>query len=129
MKTGEFSRGQFLRRSAATLGGVAGLALADPLTALAKGKGPGMPNPIPGGFDGNFQPVPIDPVIHVLPPGIGFEMATITDFNGVVGASEIRGKAYGSDGSAWDFDTDMRFMQGQYIDTSGRLQDGTFGFI
>ena len=55
--------------------------------------------------------------------------ATITDFNGVVGASEIRGNALGSDGSQWDFDTDMRFMQGQYIDTSARLRHGTFGFI
>jgi hypothetical protein len=79
-----------------------------------------MPNPIPGGFDANFQPVPNDPLVHVLPPGIGFEMATITDF---------RGTAHDSDGSVWDFDTDMRFMQGQYVDTSGRMQHGTFGFI
>lgn len=129
MSTGELSRGQFLRRSAATVGGLAGLGLADPLTALAKGKSAGMPNPISGGFDSNFQPVPSDPVVHVLPPGIGFEMSTITDFNGAVGASEIRGTAHGSDGSVWDFDTDMRFMQGQYVDTSGRMQHGTFGFI
>jgi hypothetical protein len=56
-------------------------------------------------------------------------MATITDFKGVVGASEIRGTAHGSDGSTWDFDTDMRFMQGQYVDTTGHMQHGTFGFI
>ena len=130
MSTGELSRGQFLRRSAATLGGLAGLGLADPLAALAKGKGgSGVPNPIPGGFDANFQPVPSNPVVHVLPPGIGFEMATITDFNGIVAASEIRGTARGSDGSIWDFDTDMRFMQGQYVDTSGHMRHGTFGFI
>jgi hypothetical protein len=129
MGTGELSRGQFLRHSAMALGGAAGLGLADPLAALAKGKGSGMPNPIPGGFDANFQPVPSNPLVHVLPPGIGFEMATITDFNGVVGASEIRGTAHGSDGSAWDFDTDMRFMQGEYVDTTGRMQHGTFGFI
>jgi hypothetical protein len=130
MSTGELSRRQFLGRSAAALGSVAGLGLADPLVALAKGKGgSGVPNPIPGGLGANFQPVPSDPVVHVLPPGIGFEMSTITDFNGVVGASEIRGTAHGSDGSSWDFDTDMRFMQGQYVDTSGRMQHGTFGFI
>ena len=129
MSTGELSRGQFLRRGAATFGGLAGLGLADPLTALAKGMGTGMPNPISGGFDSNFQLVPSDPFIHVLPPGIGFEMSTITDFNGVVGGSEIRGTAHGSDGSLWEFDTDMRFMQGQYIDTAGRMQHGTFGFI
>jgi len=128
MRVDELSRSQFLRRSAAALGGVAGLGLAQPVSALAKG-GSGMPNPIPGGFDSNFQPVPSNPFVHVLPPGIGFEMSTITDFNGVVGAAEIRGTAHGSDGSVWDFDADMRFMQGQYIDTSGRMQHGTFGFI
>jgi hypothetical protein len=26
--------------------------------------------------------VPVDPTIHVLPPGITFEMSTITDFPG-----------------------------------------------
>jgi hypothetical protein len=127
--TGELSRGQFLRRGAAAVGGLATFGLADPLTALAKGGGTGMPNPIPGGFDANFQPVPSDPLVHVLPPGIGFEMATITDFNGVVGAAEIRGTAHGSDGSTWDFDTDMRFMQGPYVDTTGRMRNGSFGFI
>ena len=128
MRVDELSRAQFLRRSAAALGGVAGLGLAQPLSAFAK-RGSGMPNPIPGGFASNFQLVPSDPFIHVLPPGIGFEMSTITDFNGVVGAAEIRGTAHGSDGSVWDFDADMRFMQGQYIDTSGRMQHGTFGFV
>jgi hypothetical protein len=127
--TGELSRGQFLRRGAAAVGGLATFGLADPLTALAKGGGTGTPNPIPGGFDANFQPVPSDPLVHVLPPGIGFEIATITDFNGVVGAAEIRGTAHGSDGSTWDFDTDMRFMQGHYVDTTGRMRNGSFGFI
>jgi hypothetical protein len=129
MSAREFSRRQFFRQSGLALGGLAALGLADPLTALAKGKQQGAPNPIPGGFDANFQPVPSDPVVHVLPPGIGFEMSTITDFNGVVGASEIRGTAHGSDGSVWDFDTDMRFMQGQYVDATGHMQHGTFGFI
>ena len=73
--------------------------------------------------------MPADPTIHVLPPGISFEMSTITDFDGVVGASEIRGTAHGSDGSAYSFDTDMRFMQGTYIDTEGRLRKGSFGFV
>jgi hypothetical protein len=129
MSTSQLSRGQFVRRSAAALGGLAGLGLADPLAALAKGHTRGMPNPIPGGFDSNFQPVPSNPLVHVLPPGIGFEMSTITDFNGFVGASEIRGTAHGSDGSTWEFDTDMRFMKGEYVDTNGRMQHGTFGFI
>jgi hypothetical protein len=56
-------------------------------------------------------------------------MSTITDFKGVVGGSEIRGTARGSDGTTYDFDTDMRFMQGSYIDTDGRLRTGSFGFV
>jgi hypothetical protein len=117
-----------LQRGAAAAGGLAGLGLLDAASALAKG-GKGDPNPIPGGFASDFSLVPIDPFIHVLPPGIGFEMSTITDFNGVVGASEIRGTAHGSDGTAYDFDTDMRFMQGMYVDTDGRVRKGSFGFI
>src|SRR5215831_9442079 len=101
------SRGQFLRRGAVAVGG---FALLDPASAFARSSGD--PRPIPGGFDENFVPVPENPFIHVLPPGIGFEMSTITDFDGVVGGSEIRGTAHGSDGTTWDFDTDMRFMSG-----------------
>jgi hypothetical protein len=80
-------------------------------------------------LDGNFQPVPSNPFIHVLPPAVGFEMATITDFNGVVGAAEIQGTAVGSDGSSYAFDTDMRFMQGVFVDDGGRVRRATFGFV
>jgi len=89
----------------------------------------GAPRPIPGGFDENFVPVPSDPFIHVLPPGIGFEMSTITDLNGVVGAAEIRGTAHGSDGTSYDFDADMRFMRGTYVGFDGRRHNAAFGFV
>jgi hypothetical protein len=56
-------------------------------------------------------------------------MSTITDFNGVLGGSEIRGTARGSDGTTYDFDTDMRFIRGVYIGLDGRLHHGSFGFI
>ena len=86
------------------------------------------PRPIPGGFAEDFSPVPIDPLIHVLPPSVGFEMSTITDFKGVVGAAEIRGTA--TDGSlTYDFDVDMRFMKGQYITIDGKLRDAAFAFV
>jgi hypothetical protein len=75
-------------------------------------------------------PDPTKAFIHVLPPGIGFEMSTITDFNGIVAAAEIRGTAGGSDGTSYGFDCDMRFMTGTYVDLNGRLvKKGTFGFI
>ena len=135
------SRRQVLVKGAAAAGGLAGLGLIDPALAFARGHhgphrhphghGHGEPNPIPGGLDQNFQPVPSDPFIHVLAPGLGpqLEMATITDFKGVIGASEIRGTAMGSDGSVWDFDTDVRFMQGTYVDRTGHVRKGSFGFI
>ena len=125
----QLSRRQVLVRGAAVAGGFAGLGLLEPALALARGHG--TPNPIPGGLDESFAPVPSDPFIHVLAPGLGpqLEMATITDFNGVIGASEIRGTARGSDGSTWDFDTDMRFMQGTYVDANGQVRKGSFGFI
>lgn len=118
------SRGHFLRRSVAAVGVLAGAGLADAATAFA---GTGSdPRPIPGGFDGNFNPVPSDPFIHVLPPAVGFEMSTITDFNGVVGAAEIQGTA---NGGQYNFDADMRFMQGLYVGMDGKLRQGAFGFI
>ena len=123
------SRRQVIVRGAVAAGGLAGLGLLEPSFALARGHG--TPNPIPGGLDGSFTPVPSNPFIHVLAPGLGpqLEMATITDFKGVIGASEIRGTAHGSDGTTWDFDTDMRFMQGTYVAANGQVRKGSFGFV
>jgi hypothetical protein len=121
------SRARFLRRGAIALGGIAGVGLLDSNAAYARATG--EPRPIPGGFDEFFNPVPSDPLIHVLPPSVGFEMATVTDFNGVIGAAELQGTASGSDGSAYTFDTDMRFMQGAYVGLDGRVYEGAFGFI
>ncbi len=123
----EMSRGVFLKRGAVALGGIAGLGLLGAAPALAQSGAD--PRPIPGGFDENFNPVPSNPLVHVLPPAIGFEMATITDFNGVVGAAEIQGTAKGSNGTTYAFDTDMRFMQGEYVGMDGRLRQRSFAFI
>lgn len=86
------------------------------------------PRPIPGGFSADFIPVAVEPLIHVLPPSVGFEMSTITDFKGVIGAAEIRGTATGGNVS-YDFDTDMRFMKGQYIEVDGQLRSAAFAFV
>jgi hypothetical protein len=121
------SRRQAIGRGAVALGGLAAGGLLDPgLVSALVGSGP---RPIPGGFDQHLKPVPKDPFVHVLPPGIGFEMSTISDFKGIVAGSEIRGRARGSDGSQWDFDTDMRFFSGSYVALDGRLRRGAFGFI
>jgi hypothetical protein len=116
-----------LQTSAVALGGLAGLRLLDPSAVF--GSAVAAPRPIPGGFDQSFNLVPSGAFIHVLPPGIGFEMSSITDFDGVIGASETRGTAHGSDGTRYGFDCDMRFMRGTYVGLDGRLHHGSFGFI
>ena len=121
------SRGEALRRGAAAMGAVSAFGLLDAGSALARGGAD--PRPIPGGFDANFNPVPSHPFIHVLPPAIGFEMSTITDFKGVIAAAEIQGTAHGSDGTHYTFDTDMRFMTGTYVAMDGRTRRGSFGFV
>jgi hypothetical protein len=127
----QLSRSQFLRGGGMLLGGAAAMSVLGPTAASAKPRFEhrGDPQPIPGGFALDFSLVPIDPFIHVLPPTLGVEMSTITDFNGVVGAAEIQGTARGSDGSSYTFDTDMRFMKGRYVDDDGRLREGAFGFV
>ena len=87
------------------------------------------PRPIPGGFAPDFSPVPRDPFIHVLPPVMGFEMSTITDFDGVVAAAEIQGAARDNRGGSYWFDCDMRFMKGRYVDLNGHRREGVFGFV
>jgi hypothetical protein len=130
------SRGQFLKGAGAAAGGVllAGATGWEPAWA-GGGDGPGgrggrgQPKPIPGGVDANFVPVAANPMWHFSFPGVGFEMATITDFHGVVGASEVQGTATGSDGKTYGFDCDMRFMKGTYVDDRGRTRRGSFGFV
>jgi hypothetical protein len=121
------SRGQFVRRSVFAVGAVGGLGLMR--VRGARGATPADPSPIPGGFDESFKIVSSGAFIHVLPPAIGFEMSTITDFDGVIAAAEIQGTAHGTDGSEYTFDTDMRFMKGRYIGIDGQLRQGSFGFV
>ena len=123
------ARGRFGRRAVVTVGVVAIVFAVLVTAALARGK-PGDPKPIPGGFSlPAFAPVPADPFVHVLPPFLPFEMSTIGDFNGTIGAADIQGTAHGSDGTAYTFDTDMRFMEGVYVDGAGHVQHGSFAFI
>jgi hypothetical protein len=119
---------RFGRRVVVAVGVLAFACAVFATAAVARGK-PGDPKPIPGGFNDAFVPVPADPFIHVLPPILGFEMSTIGDFNGTLGAADIQGTAHGSDGTTYTFDADMRFMEGTYIDTAGNVQHGSFAFI
>ena len=121
------SRAQVLRRGVAAVGAVSAVGLVDAAPAVAWWGA--QPRPIPGGLDENFQPVPSNPFVHVFAPAVGFEMSTITDFRGVLAATEIQGTAVGSDGSSYTFDADMRFMQGHYVGRDRRKHWGTFGFV
>ena len=121
------SRGRLLKGGAAVLGVAAVDGLWGGAPALAAGNP--EPRPIPGGFDQNFVPVPSNPFIHALPPAVGFDMSTITDFKGIVGGTEVQGTARGSDGSTYWFDCDMRFMVGDYIALDGRRREKSFVFI
>jgi hypothetical protein len=125
--TDRTSRGQVLRRGAVAVGALSSLNLLDVARAFAAAGA--QPRPIPGGLDANFNPVPHHPFIHVLPPALGFEMSTITDFRGAIAAADIQGTAHGSDGSKYTFDADMRFMRGRYVGRDGRPRWGSFGFI
>ena len=122
------TRATFVKRTAAVAGGMAAFGALEPRAALGAAKA-GDPRPIPGGFAPDLSPVPSDPFIHVLPPVMGFEMSTITDFDGVVAAAEIQGTARDNQGGSYWFDCDMRFMKGRYVDLNGRGQQGVFGFV
>jgi hypothetical protein len=129
------SRGRFGQRAVVAVGVVAFVFAVFATAALARGK-PGDPKPIPGGLSlPLFEPVPSDPFIHVLPPVLmfppaqPFDMSTIGDFDGTLGAADIQGTAHGSDGTLYTFDADMRFMRGVYVDGAGHVQHGSFAFI
>ena len=122
---GTMSRRRFV---GATVAGLAGSELLRVTPAFAKSTS--APKPIPGGFlVPSFELATTNPDVHVLPPAVGFEMSTITDFNGTVGAADIQGTATGSDGSSWFFDADMRFMDGEYVGEDDKHHHGTFGFV
>jgi hypothetical protein len=113
-------------------GGAAGLTVMNPAGGFARDHrdpGDSSPRPIPGGFAPDFSVVPSDPTYHAAWPYVGFEMSTITDFNGVIAAGEVQGTATGSDGSSLWFDCDMRFMRGVYVAMDGHIRDGSFGFV
>jgi hypothetical protein len=125
----ELTRGSFLRRSAGAVAVAAGVYAVEPRRARPAIAAASGPKPVPGGFSASFTPVASGAAIHVFTPAHGAELNTIGDFDGFVAATEIQGKAKGSDGTSYSFDCDMRFMQGSYVDLAGQLQHGTFGFI
>jgi hypothetical protein len=111
------------RRNFIAASGAAGLlAVAEPAAASFGSE----PRPIPGGFVG-----PGGELFHVFLFGPGAEPSSITDFNGSVGVAAIQGPWSGGPPSTPPrvFDTDMRFMDGEYIGQDGKHHHGAFIFI
>lgn len=126
-----FSRRRFVRTAAGATALVAGNALWFPLAAGAAPKGDARPRPIP--YLLTIPGFPLPP-LHVDFPWYGFEVSTITDFNGAVASAQIRGAGTGTDTQTrevtrYTFDADMRFMDGVYVGMDGHTRRGTFGFI
>jgi hypothetical protein len=94
------------------------------------------PNPIPGGVVG-LKPYGI--FIHHNPLNPAKALADIsdpsqiTDFDGFVGLTHIRGGGMGTDATGamtrLAFQADMGFSQGRFIGTDGQQHRGTFAFV
>lgn len=126
------SRRAFARTAAGTA--VVGATLGSGLwKAEAKPPGSSEPVPIPGGFQAGGK------TFHVFAPGNGnppdLEPITITDFNGFVGLAYISGMVTETNTKTGRsrrlpfLDSDMRFMQGVFRDTEGRVQQGAFALV
>jgi hypothetical protein len=95
------------------------------------------PNPIPGGVTA-LKPFGI--FVHHNPLNPATSLASIsdpsqiTDFDGFVGLTHIRGGGMGTDtarGASMRlaFQADMGFSQGKFIGSDGRCHKGTFAFV
>jgi hypothetical protein len=91
----------------------------------------------------SFGPVPIPAgggMFHVFPPGLNgvpmdAEPITITDFNGFVGLAYLDGMVTRTNTKTGEvlplsfLTSDMRFMQGDFRGTDGRVHQGTFALV
>lgn len=126
------------------LGGVAsagalvgtGLLPNPPVHAGAENGCKGRPNPIPGG-GAPFRPFGIFVHHNGLNPAVPLasikDPSQITDFDGFVGLTHIRGAGVGTMGTGESvnlaYQADMGFSQGKFIATDGRRHQGTFAFV
>lgn len=140
-KTSWLSRRTLLR---GTAGAVLGAGLFHPKWVLAgddaddnESKGCVGPNPIPGGVKAlapfgifvHHNPLnPANPLTSIHDP------SQITDFDGFVGLTHIRGGGTGTDTTTGAtmplaYQADMGFSKGKFIGTDGRVHRGTQVFV
>jgi hypothetical protein len=131
------SRRGFLEKSGITLGALAASGIFPDLAHAASLKTQGhnstttaTPLPIPGGLQ---LLGPTGPLFHVFLPASGAEPSTITDFNGFVGWAAVGGMGThtvtGQAPEHLPFESDVRFMRGEFIGADGRNHHGAFVFI
>ena len=127
------------------VGAVTGAGLFRPRSAFADNNkhdhadhlGCNLVNPIPGGvvpFKPFGVPVhhnPLNPAVSL--PNIS-DPSQITDFDGFVGLTHIRGGGTGTNTvtgatTPLGFQADMGFGQGKFIGTDGRPHQGTLAFV
>jgi hypothetical protein len=98
------------------------------------------PSPIPGGVDAgpplglvhHFLPGPEDartPFFGSPGQGLDVEPSHITNFKGFTAFAVLAGQAEGSDGKIYNYESDLRVMEGEYIAEDGSHHRGTFGFF
>src|SRR5256714_10397122 len=117
------SRRQFLGTTAAATAAVATSPMWFPVLADASGRDP---RPIPGSF------APGSGYHAFLGPGV--EPSSIFNYRGTTGVAAVQGTGTGWNTKTHEsmpllFDSDNRFMRGQYVGMDGREHKGTFGFI
>jgi hypothetical protein len=94
-------------------------------------------NPIPGGivpFKPFGVPVHHNPLNPANPVAAINDPSQITDFDGFVGLTHIRGGGTGMNTdtgapTALAFQADMGFSKGNFIGVDGRRHEGTFAFV
>lgn len=101
-----------------------------PVKGSAMPPGDPTPVPIPG-----FEIIPPFPTeVHAFFPGFfgedpDNEPAPLTNYRGFTALAYHAGTAAGSDGNTYDFFTDMRVFQGEYVSVDGTHHRGTFALI
>jgi hypothetical protein len=139
----QVSRRNLIRGAAGT---IVGASLLPPRAVVAGGRddrgesmGCNLANPIPGGvvpFKPFGVPVhhnPLSPANRLAVVGIS-DPSQITDFDGFVGLTHIRGGGTGTNTDTGAttplaFQADMGFGKGKFIGADGRHHEATFAFV
>ena len=132
------SRRGFLERTGLTVGALAATGLLPEVARSAyalsshghNSTTAATPLPIPGGMQ---LLGPDGPLFHLFLPASGAEPCTITNFNGFVGWAAVGGfgthTVIGQAPEHLPFESDVRFMSGEFVGADGRNHHGAFAFI